>query len=273
MTSQVRAIDVHAHYGPYRGKSPAQLADFCSATADVVVARAREVNVATTIVSPLAGLMPRSQANAWEGNREAAEVVAKTTGLLQWAIVNPLEPATYEQAAGLLQQPKCVGIKLHPEEHQYPVAEHGDRLFEFAASHDAVVLVHSGDPYSWPQDFLPFADRHDNISVILAHLGNGGGAQGDPSLQVRAVQESLHGNVFTDTSSSRSILPGLLEWAVAEIGAEKILFGTDTPLYHTAMQRIRVDKAELVEQEKERILRTNAIELWSEELFEGNASC
>ena len=273
MSSQVRAIDVHAHYGPYGGKGHSLLAEFCSATADVVVARAREVNVATTIVSPLTGLMPRGEASACEGNREASEVVAATTGLLQWAIVNPLEPETYEQAAELLQQPKCVGIKLHPEEHQYPVADHGDRLFEFAASHDAVVLVHSGDPYSWPKDFIPFADRYDNISVILAHLGNGGGAQGDPSLQVQAVQESQHGNVFTDTSSSRSILPGVLEWAVAEIGAEKILFGTDTPLYHTAMQRIRVDKADLPQPQKERILRENALELWSEELFERNASC
>ena len=97
--------------------------------------------------------------------------------------------------------------------------------------------------------------------------------KGDPSLQVQAVQESQHGNVFTDTSSSRSILPGVLEWAVAEIGAEKILFGTDTPLYHTAMQRIRVDKADLPQPQKERILRENALELWSEELFERNASC
>ena len=32
-------------------------------------------------------------------------------------------------------------------------------------------------------------------------------------------------------SSARSILPGLVEWAVAEVGAEKILFGTDSPLY------------------------------------------
>ena len=90
MTSQVRAIDVHAHYGPYGGKGHSLLAEFCSATADVVVARAREVNVATTIVSPLTGLMPRGEASACEGIREVIVVVAATSGLLQWAIVNPL---------------------------------------------------------------------------------------------------------------------------------------------------------------------------------------
>ena len=274
MTTEIRAIDVHAHYGRYQRENyPSRVCDFCSGDADAVVERAQQVNVVTTIVSPLSGLLPRGQAVAFAGNREATEVVARTDGLLQWAILNPLEPVTYSQTAELLQQPQCVGIKLHPEEHDYPITDHGDALFDFAAEHDAVVLVHSGDPHSWPADFLPYANRHANISLILAHLGNGGGAAGDPSLQVQAVQQSTQGNVFTDTSSARSLLPGLVEWAVSEIGAEKILFGTDTPLYHTAMQRSRIDQAQISVANKERILRENAIGLWSSELFEGNASC
>jgi hypothetical protein len=76
--------------------------------------------------------------------------------------------------------------------------------------------------------------------------------------QVRAIQGSRHGNVYTDTSSAMSITTGLLEWAVGEVGAEKILFGTDTPLYYAPMQRARVDTAEITDQEKTRILRGNA---------------
>ena len=76
--------------------------------------------------------------------------------------------------------------------------------------------------------------------------------------RVQAVQSSRHGNVFVDTSSARSILPGLVEWAVGEVGAEKILFGTDAPLYHTAMQRARVDSADIDEKDKVRILCGNA---------------
>ena len=274
MTNTIPAIDVHAHYGIYQRKNLATLAcNFASADANTVVQRALDVNVVTTIVSPLSGLLPRGEASACTGNLEAADVVSKTAGLLQWVIVNPLEPDSFTQASEMLQEPKCVGIKLHPEEHVYPIIEHGGRLFEFAAQHNAVVLVHSGDPYSWPVDYVPFANKHSNVRLILAHLGNGGGAAGDPALQVRAIQDSVHGNVYTDTSSARSIMPNLVEWAVREIGAEKILYGTDTPLYHTAMQRIRIDQADLTDADKKKILRENAIGLWSAKLFEGNASC
>lgn len=235
----IHAIDVHAHYGAYvRGQN--ELLDrWSSASADEVVARATAAETRLTVVSPLAGLLPRGSADVVAGNDEATRIVQETDGLLQWVIVHPLEPRTFDQAADLLQQPQCVGIKLHPEEHEYAISEHGQRLFEFAAERDAVVLAHSGDSNSCPADFLPWVDAFSNVRLILAHLGNGGGAGGDPTLQVRAIQSCRHGNVLVDTSSARSILPGLIEWAVGEIGAERILYGTDSPLYSAAMhQRI-----------------------------------
>ena len=76
--------------------------------------------------------------------------------------------------------------------------------------------------------------------------------------QVRAVQRSRHGNVYADTSSSRSIVPGLIEWAVREVGAERILYGTDSPLYFAPMQRARIDQAEMPDEAKRVILRGNA---------------
>ncbi len=54
-------------------------------------------------------------------------------------------------------------------------------------------------------------------------------------------------------------MPGQIEWAVKEVGAEKVLFGTDTPLYFSPMQRARIDNAEISDEEKILILRNNAI--------------
>jgi predicted TIM-barrel fold metal-dependent hydrolase len=79
---------------------------------------------------------------------------------------------------------------------------------------------------------------------------------------VRGVQASLHGNVFADTSSARSITPNLIEWAVRQIGVDRVLFGTDTPLYTTAMQRARIDHADLPDAQKRAILHENAERLW-----------
>jgi uncharacterized protein len=47
-------------------------------------------------------------------------------------------------------------------------------------------------------------------------------------------------------------------WAVGEVGAERILFGTDTPLYFSPSQRARIDYAELSDGEKRSILWDNA---------------
>jgi predicted TIM-barrel fold metal-dependent hydrolase len=97
---------------------------------------------------------------------------------------------------------------------------------------------------------------------MLAHLGNGNGAGGAVDLQVRAVQAARHGNLWIDTSSARSILPHLVEWAVQEVGAERLLFGSDTPLYHVALQRERIECAEVSDSAKQLILRDNAVSLF-----------
>lgn len=256
------AIDVHAHYGRYYRPEITDLAnEFPSGDAATVVKRARGAKTEFTIVSPYLGLFPRGGPDTPAGNEEAQQVVTKTEGLLQWVIVNPRQPQTYEQTREMLQNPKCVGIKIHPEEHVYPIKEHGRTIFEFAAEFKALVLAHSGDVHSMPMDFVPFANDFPEVSLIVAHLGNGGRGVGDPSLQVRAIQASHHGNVYTDTSSARSILPRLIEWAVGEVGAEKILYGTDTPIYFAASQRARIDQAEISDATKRVILRDNATRL------------
>lgn len=265
--SDISAIDVHGHFGDYRHKDRSEMvSQFLSASANEVAERAKQCNVRTTVVSPLSGLLPRGEADVVTANEEAAHIVAQTDGLMQWVIIHPQIPETYSQAAEMLGQPQCIGIKIHPEEHLYPIQEHGDALFRFAADHDAVVLAHSGDENSYPNDFLPFANAHPNMKLILAHLGNGGAASGDPTLQIRAIQKNPSGNVYVDTSSARSFMPRLIEWAVDEVGAERILFGTDTPLYFTAMQRARIDHANISIADKRSILYQNAEKLFSGKL-------
>lgn len=105
---------------------------------------------------------------------------------------------------------------------------------------------------------------------MLAHLGNGTGADGRLDLQVRAVQAARHGNLWIDTSSARGILPRLVESAVHEVGAERLLFGSDTPLYHVAMHRERIEYAEIPAAAKEQILFRNALDLFNLDLRRPN---
>jgi predicted TIM-barrel fold metal-dependent hydrolase len=254
--TETQAIDVHAHYGIYRQEGKAMLEKFMSGDPELVVRRAHLSRTRLTIVSPLLGLLPRLGADPVAGNAQAAKVVTETEGLLQWVVVDPLKPQTYQQARAMLKLPKCAGIKIHPEEHGWKIREHGEAIFKFAAENQAPLISHSGEENSLPADFLPFVNNFPSVSVILSHLGCGW--DGDSSHQVRAIQSSKQGNLFTDTSSASSLTSGLIEWAVKEVGAEKILFGTDTPLYFAPMQRARIDYADISDREKRLILCENA---------------
>lgn len=251
----IRAIDVHAHYGDYE-TDVALLRQFYSGGLDVVLERARKAGTVLTLVSPLEALLPRLHGDPVAGNKHAAGEVAATKGILQYVVVDPLKPETFRQAEEMLGQPQCAGIKIHPEEHGYPIARHGEAIFTFAAEHHAVVQTHSGDQNSLPEDYVPFADRFPEVALIVSHLGCGW--DGDRTHQVRAIQKSKHGNIRTDTSSSMSILSGLLEWAVKEVGAERILYGTDSPLYSAATQRARIESADISDAAKLLVLRKNA---------------
>ena len=255
----MQAIDVHGHYGRYDRGDAKIVNDFMTGDAVLVVRRARQANTRLTVVSPLQALLPRRGGDPVAGNDDAFRVVNQTDGLLQWVVIDPTKPRTYEQAEQMLRTPKCVGIKVHPEEHDYLIAEHGQAIFAFAAERGAVVLAHSSEEKSLAADYVRFANAFPEVKLIIAHLGCGW--DGDLTHQVRAIQQSKHGNLFTDTSSAKSITPNLIEWAVREIGAERILYGTDTPLYFAPMQRARIDHADLGERERRLILRDNAVRL------------
>jgi predicted TIM-barrel fold metal-dependent hydrolase len=257
----IQAIDVHAHYGDYKNSPYPLIHKFMSASAAEVVERARQSHTCLTIASPLQALMPRMHNDAVGGNEAAVRAVEATPGLLQWVVIDPRKAETYRQAEEMLRHPKCVGIKIHPEEHVYHISDHGRAIFEFAAEHKAIVLTHSGEENSLPMDFVPFMDDYPEATLILAHLGCG--YDSDPSHQVRAVQAQQHGNIYIDTSSARNILANLVEWAVGEVGAERLLYGTDTPLYFVPMQRIRIDRAEISDDAKRAILRDNATRLFN----------
>ncbi|MDA1212835.1 MAG: amidohydrolase family protein [Planctomycetota bacterium] len=259
------AVDVHAHYGTYiqrLGGTPTDAINdsFMTADAAEVVHRERRVNVLTTIASPLLALLPRFKADAVAGNIEAARVCAETPGIKQYVVIDPRRPETYRQADEMLSQPQCVGIKIHPEEHGYPIVEFGEPMFDLAAKHKAIVLTHSGEQNSLPEDFIPFANAYPEMQLILAHIGCGWDR--DYTHQIRAIQMSKKENVYADTSSMMSILPKIIEWGVSEVGADRILFGTDTPLYHTSMHRIRIEHANLSDADKRKIFRDNAVKLF-----------
>ena len=262
--SKLMAIDIHAHYGRYVKEESPVLSQLMSAETSDVIELARMANTELTCVSPIAALMPPGKNDAILWNTRASEETQGIRDLRFWVVVDPKKEETYKQADELLRLNHCCGIKIHPECHGYLISEYGKEIFSFASEHKAVVLSHSGQPNSKPEDFVPFADEFKDVAIILAHLGNTW--DGNPTHQVRAAQSAGCGNIFIDTSSAMSIMTGLLEWAVKEVGSDRILYGTDSPLYFASAQRIRIDCARISEEDKKKILRENALRLFANKL-------
>ena len=169
--------------------------------------------------------------------------------LYQWVVIDPRNDRTMEQADWMLKQPKCVGVKLHPVYHRYLVADYADKLFPLASKYHAAVQIH---PELEPTYIVPIADRFPDVTFIMAHLGT--------PAWVDAIEQARHGNVYVDTSGSASTQNRVIEYAVSRVGSERILFGTDT--YAPGFQRGRIEYAMISEQDKENILRNNAMRLF-----------
>ncbi|MFH0963627.1 MAG: amidohydrolase family protein [Planctomycetota bacterium] len=251
------AIDVHGHIGVVSDPTPSDLG-FFSVPVVEVVRRAAACDIEITCVSD-AGAFSRRRArtDVLAANRRARKAAERHERLRFYAVLDPKQKECWKQVNELLQHPRCVGVKLHPRWSHWSLDRYGERIFAFLAERRAVAITHTGNPGDEPERFIPFADRFPEARLILAHLGHDeeGGAY---DLQIKGVKKSRQGNVWTDTSSSRSITAKLIERAVQEIGADRLLFGTDTPLYFAAMQKARIAYADIPKRDKVKILRGNA---------------
>lgn len=81
---------------------------------------------------------------------------------------------------------------------------------------------------------------------------------------IDAIVAPKLGNVYTDTSGSASVQNNVLEYAVEKVGADKILFGTDS--YSCAFQLGRIAFAAISEEQKRKILSENAKKIFELEI-------
>jgi predicted TIM-barrel fold metal-dependent hydrolase len=258
----MKAIDVHGHFGIYERGAGGLSDRLMSGSIEVVRQRAIAAGICLTVVSAIHAFIPYG-GDPLRGNDDAREAAEQHPDIRFWAVLDPRIPETYKQVESLLGHPRCKGIKIHPTEHSCQIEEYGEEIFEFAARHGAILITHSGCKGSFPESFIPFVNRYPSVPVILAHLGNS--EDGNVSRQVHALKRAKGGNLYIDTSSARSMNSGLIEWAVSEIGAERLLFGTDTPAHFAASQKARIEYAEIGEEAKQAILFGNAAALLHEE--------
>lgn len=186
-------------------------------------------------------------------NELLSHICQKNDYLYQWVVIDPRVEGSFLQAKKLLMSENCVGIKLHPAYHQYSIEDYEQKLFPFAAEYDAKVLIHAEKSESY---IVPIANKYSNVTFIMAHLN------AKENSHIDAIKMSKHKNIYTDIATSGSTQNRVLEYAVSQIGSERIMYGTDT--YSPGFIRGRVDYALISQEDKDNILRNNAVQLWNE---------
>lgn len=199
------------------------------------------------------------------GNAEIAKVLEKHPHRFVGYITvnpNPLGEALRElERWNTFHRPPL--IKLHPDLHSYPV--HGpnyDPVWDYANQTRAVVLVHTwdSDANCGPLLLAPVASRFPKARIILGHSG----------VSWRGYEQAFEAakrapNLFLDISGSQSHRT-IIERGVEQVGAHRILFGSDLPFLEAAVSLGRVLSARIRDDERDRILRFNFLELLGTEM-------
>lgn len=165
-----------------------------------------------------------------------------------------------------LNRPGCVGIKIHPSLSQvYPDDPSYEPVWRLAAERGVPIVAHSWaiSPYnptqrfSTPDHFEHYLAKYPQVNLVLAHSGGlyaGHLAAADLGRRYHNVYLDISGDVYSF---------GLLEWLVGQIGAERVLFGSDAPAFcDPRTQMGRVLDADLTIDQKRSILGENACRLF-----------
>lgn len=140
--------------------------------------------------------------------------------LCGWAFVNPrgtLNPV--EELKRWESHPGFIGGKAHPFWHRYPpmaLAPVAERLQAIGAP----LLIHLG--FGENGDILPLARAFPRLTIVLAHAGI-------PFYQSLWREIAPIPTLFVDLSASAFVSTSIMQHAVAALGPQRCLFGTDGP--------------------------------------------
>ena len=194
-------------------------------------------------------------------NRYIADEVKKSEG--QFTGLGTLHPDSEHPDQDLkeLLALGLKGVKLHPDFQRFEAdSSKAKRIYELCSEAGIPILVHTGDrrfDYSNPNRVVNVLRDFPKLKVVGAHFG--GWSVWDEA--VRLLSE--HENFYIDTSSTFYAV-GLEKGKdlINSWGAERILFGTDYPMWKPQLDIDCLLQMELKDDEYRRIFWDNAVSVF-----------
>lgn len=196
-----------------------------------------------------------SPADLVEQNDEALRAIAKyperAFGFVYLSAKHPQE--SLAELERCVANGPMVGVKLWVAEHCTVPAI--DAIIRRAAALKAVIFQHTwfktngnyvGE--STPDDLVALAKRFPDVPIICGHTG------GNWELGIRAIRAQT--NLYADLAGSDPTA-GYTEMAVRELGAARVIYGSDCGGRSFASQLAKVHGAQISEADKQKIFCDN----------------
>ncbi len=146
------------------------------------------------------------------------------------------------------------GVKLHPDFQKFNIdSPKAMRIYD-AIQGKLPLLIHTGDyryEYSHPKRLVKVLENFPNLDVIGAHFG--GWSQWGEAAQLLAGKK-----VYVDTSSSLyELSPEQAKEIIKMYGVDRVLFGTDYPMWDFTIELERFRALGLSLDDSEMLLHEN----------------
>lgn len=257
-------IDFHIHYFPdniaakaiEKIKTPGVLAASIDGTKDALLSSMQEAGVDYSLNLPVATSAESERGvNRWASLNNKAPIFSLGS-------VHP-ETKNQKDIVLMIKDLGLKGIKMHPEYQQFsPDDPKLNGIWEACIDNDIFVHFHAGDdpcfpdpPNSSPDKFLSLKKRYPELNIILAHLGSWG--------MWDEVEAKLAGTTFyMDLSFIKDFVSkDQIISIIRKHGANRILFGTDSPWISQKKMLEFIQDLPLTVAEKEMIFYTNGAKL------------
>ena len=206
--------------------------------------------------------------NPQDGNEELAKIVARTRDrFVPFAVIRPNFTGWEEDLTKCYARYGMKGIVLHPGLHGYALGDAClEALMHAAAERTMPVCVQTGMedprrqfnrtiiPQTPPAEVGALARKYPQTTVVALGLKCG---------QPEQMGEPLPGNLYFDLSNYERM--NLIEEAVEQFGAHRMLFGSHFPLFNVGANVLKLACADISEEARKAIGDGNARDLlkWS----------
>lgn len=251
--TDIKIIDAHAHMSADGHYSISDLI-MKNSDAKSMVNAMDDLGIDCTCTVPWEGIAT----NGTNANLTCQKAMRDFPGrFLSYASCNPnykeeLEtviPRFHEQDQGF------IGIKPYYPKHGYDIlGEKYKEWYEYADRRKMPVLLHTG--ISGIHLKIPeLCRRYPNISLLMAHSASSYQNADDLIKIVKEFENTYLEITYT------SLTRGIIKYMVDRVGADRVLFGTDTPMRDPAPQLAWIAYADISLEDKKKIMGGNMMKI------------